>query len=398
LPYALGSIQNWVLGRMKYPSAAAAAVTTLALVSHVAMRHITVDSYEGLGLNEQYLVLAPTGFGKEDLRKPFDVICKKLAEREPPPDQPLWIANLPHTQYSAPASQQGLHALLEGERAQTFLSDEFGEWLCQVESDSHKQAALGHFMQAYTKALSTLAAPAAVTRVYKQVENPRLLVFATSTAERMLETFSASQADRGALNRFLIFPAEQHRINKKYKGLVYEPPAEVIDAFAWILALEEDKVTLSDKAWEYFEEHDSTVIEPIRFTSNALAGRLSEQAIKIAALIALSDQRMEISRDDLATAYTIRENIHDRAAALIGDSGAISGMHATGIAVEQLTKAIKTHGSIAMSHLPNYSRKFKKLDARSQESVLKTLILNGVASITSNRGRRLVAVGAVDKV
>ena len=75
LPYALGSIQRWVLGRMKYQSAGAAAVTTLALVSHIAMKHITVASYDGLGLNEQYLVLAPTGF-RQILRKPFEVIRK----------------------------------------------------------------------------------------------------------------------------------------------------------------------------------------------------------------------------------------------------------------------------------------------------------------------------------
>ena len=54
-------------------------------------------------------------------------------------------------------------------------------------------------MQAYTRATGTLAAPAAVTKKYKQVKNPRVLVYATDTAERILEAFSASQADRGAL-------------------------------------------------------------------------------------------------------------------------------------------------------------------------------------------------------
>ena len=166
----------------------------------------------------------------------------------------------------------------------------------------------------------------------------------------------------------MIFPAQQHRIDKQYEGLIYEPSDDVVDAFAWILALDECEVSLSTEAWQYFKEHDSKVIEPMRFSSNVLAGRLSEQGIKIAAVIALSDQRTSISSHDLETAYAIRENIHYRAAALIGDSGAISGMHATGIAVEQLTNAIRKHGAIAMAHLPNYSRRFKSLDTRSKES------------------------------
>src|SRR3546814_1483038 len=81
------------------------------------------------------------------------------------------------------------------------LADEFAEWLEHASNDGHRQQALGHIMQAYGRAFSTLSAPAAVTTEYKPVENPRVLLFPTSTAARTLETFTASQGDSGGLTR-----------------------------------------------------------------------------------------------------------------------------------------------------------------------------------------------------
>src|SRR3546814_7792477 len=86
-----------------------------------------------------------------------------------------------------------IHRILETHPAQTFLADEFAEWLEHASNDGHRQQALGHIMQAYGRAFSTLSAPAAVTTEYKPVENPRVLLFTTSTAERTLETLTASQ-------------------------------------------------------------------------------------------------------------------------------------------------------------------------------------------------------------
>ena len=219
LPHGLGEVQRWVLGRMMYPSAATAGITAFALISAFAMGHITVDSYGGLGLNEQFLVLAPTGFGKEELRKPFAEIDYYLRMRM----RPAGSRFLPHLAYSAPASQQGLHKLLEEHNVQCFLADEFAEWLRHAATDSHKQQALGHIMQTYTKANGVLEAPFAVTTKYEPVVNPRVQIFAMSTAERMLEAMTSSQADSGAINRFVIHVTEQERIQKKYEGLVYKP-------------------------------------------------------------------------------------------------------------------------------------------------------------------------------
>jgi hypothetical protein len=394
LPHGLGYLQQWILGYMTHPSPATAGMCALATLAHFSMAHLKIDSRDGLGLNEQYLVLAPTGFGKEDLRKPFPKITASLETMQAPPGRNLWLSQLPKLQYSAPASQQGLHRLLEEHSAQTFLADEFAEWLSHAASDSHKQQALGHVMQAYSKAFGTLAAPAVASKEngYTAVENPRVLIFATSTPERILETINASQADSGALNRFLIFVSEQDRIPKRYDVTAknYEPPQGVIDLVAWIIGLPDDTVIgLSEDARAYYVAHDSAVIDPLGFKDPRLAKRLGEQAFKIAALIALSDRRVTIEERDLAIAYAIREGLYHRAASLIGHDGAISGMHPTGRAIEQIRQRLETSPFVYRSQLPKLSRQFAKLSVSEQQAVVQSLQHQGFARV---EGGKLVSL------
>src|SRR3546814_14542154 len=75
-----------------------------------------------------------------------------------------------------------------------------------------------------------------------------------------------------------------------------------------------------------YEKHDAEVLDPLKFSDHRLAGRLNEQAFKLAALLALFDKRTVISAGDLSTAYAIREGLYRRPASLIGYDGALSGM------------------------------------------------------------------------
>ncbi|QQP97939.1 bifunctional DNA primase/polymerase [Lysobacter enzymogenes] len=393
LPHGLGEMQRWVLSFMSHPSPAAAGFACLATLAHFAMAHVGVASRDGLGLNEQFLLLAPTGFGKEALRKPIEKIAKALPDYRPTNAGNLWPSGLPEVQFSAPASQQGLHRLFETNRAQTFLADEFAEWLAHSANDSHKQQALGHAMQAYTKAYSTLAVPHIASREhpYTPVENPRMLVFATSTAERLLESINASQADSGALNRFVILVAEPDRIQKQYgiKPGLFTPPARVMELIAWVTALGETIIDLSPESEEYHDQHDSAVIEVLAHRDPRLAKRLTEQALKIAGLIALSEGRTTIDVRDLATAFAIREGLYHRAAALIGFDGALSGMHSTGRAVEQIRALMQRKPFIYISHLHKDSRQYGKLSVSERSAVLSALHSEGVAR---KDGGRLVSL------
>jgi hypothetical protein len=164
LPYQLGEIQVFILNRMTYPSVATAGITALSTLTAFAQTNITIKSRDGLGLNEYHMVLAPTGFGKEDLRKPAEILDSKSKEVM------TGMLNKVRFSYSAPASAQGIHQILEKNRSVYFLSDEFAEWLKLSHKDSTKQAALGYFMQLYTKALSTIEPGNAVTTQYKPIQ------------------------------------------------------------------------------------------------------------------------------------------------------------------------------------------------------------------------------------
>jgi len=189
------------------------------------------------------------------------------------------------------------------------------------------------------------------------------------------------------LNRFVIAVAEQDRIAKRYDvtGKHFVPPATLIDLIAWISALEDTTVTLSDQARAYYIEHDSTVIEPLSFRDPRLAKRLTEQAFKMAALIALSDRRTEIDVHDLAVAYAVREGLYQRTAALIGFDGALSGMHQTGRALEQLRQRLEAKPFIYRANLPKESRQFSKLSLPEREAVIRALISEGWAKVDGGR-------------
>ncbi|NOG32944.1 hypothetical protein HLB35_16305, partial [Halomonas sp. TBZ9] len=381
LPYGLGEIQLYVYNRMKYPDAAAAGFTALAIATTFAQKHVTVNSYEGLGLNEQYLVLAPTGFGKEDMRKAVSRLKNEIGDQ-------FSGENTSTLQYAAPASAQGLHQALEEDHCQMFLADEFAEWLRQSSFDGIKQAAVGYLMQIYSSALGTVDPGRAVTKKYTPVEKPRLSILATSTAEAMLGAMTSEQADSGAYNRWLILPMENKRIHKRYEGLVYDPPANVMDCLIWIDELGDSgataEVRFSREGKELFKEIDSTTAEPIRFKDGRLGGRLSEQAIKMAALIALSDKRTTIDASDLQTAYNIRLGLYHRTAAMVADSGAISGMHVTGQAFEQIKGVLHKKATFYRGEFKTRSRKFKELSERDKDSVVQSLISNGLITPITN--------------
>lgn len=389
LPHGLRHIQNFIFGRMKYPSRATAGITAIAALGAYAMPFLTVESYSGLGLNEYFMVLAPTGFGKEDMRQAIKTLYREsnlYSDEDAELTGNLKHLKLPSIQYSATASPQALHRILEASPNQLFMSDEFGEWLAQSKTSSHNQAALAYMMEIYTSALGTVTAPQSVQGNYTPVNNPRVTLFTTSSAERMSEVMTKSHADSGAYNRVVIFVAEQTRIPKKYDGLVFDPPREAIMPFNWVLKQDAKTITFSKEAWQFFTSHDSVVIEPLKFADHGLAGRLSEQAIKMAGVIALSDKRTVINMDDMKVAFRIRENLYHRAKAALEGLGGLSNEHGTTKALAQLRDVFSKHQHLPRSRISGYSRAFAKLSVREQHEVIRALADEGTVRV-EDKGR-----------
>jgi hypothetical protein len=374
LPYQLGEIQMFILNRMTYPSLATAGITALSTLTAFAQTNITIKSRDGLGLNEYYMVLAPTGFGKEDLRKPAEILDSKSKEVM------TGMLNNVRFRYSAPASTQGIHQILEKNRSVYFLSDEFAEWLKLSHKDSTKQAALGYFMQLYTKALSTIEPGNAVTTQYKPVKNPRVSILATSTGEAMFETMTREQADSGAYNRWIMFVGEQELPQKIYDGLIYEPEDKLVEFIAWVKVHSDKTIEFSEEGYAEFKKLDQELAEPIKRNDALLGGRLGEQSIKFAALIALSDKRFVMSVSDIRAAFNIRIGLYHRAAALTAHEGNMDGLHSSGQALKQVTTVFEKSPLVYKSQLGTKSRKYSKLNLYEQKAVIDALISQGIAS------------------
>jgi hypothetical protein len=392
LPYGLGLLQQYVLNRARYPSRAIAGAVALTIAAHFTCRHIRVDAGGGPTSTAIYgLVTARTGFGKEDLRGAIDKLDER-ARANVSSDANLRMLRQPTIQYALPASEQALHAQLEANSAQTYLPDEVGDWIARTANDAHRQGAMSYLMQLFSRHSGKIAPPSSITRTYTPVQNPRVNILGTSTPERLLAVMSGAQAESGFYNRLVIFPAEQAPIPKRYEGFQIEPSADVIALVDSLLSLPEQVVSFDPGARIVYRQIDSAEAEPLRTRDPLLAARLGEQAIRIAGLIALSDRRTTVKATDVEVAFAIRFALYRRAATLVGTDGALSGMHATGKAAEQLSVAFRRHAFIARSHLASYSRAFKGLSTAERESVVRALLADGIARTDTGLAGRLVSL------
>ncbi len=388
LPDGLGDIQQYIYGMMTYPCLATAGWAAIATMTAFVQTKHTIDSRGGLGFNEYYLTLAKTGFGKEELRDPVNQLVAQVQE---------FASGLPSIETAAPSSRQGLHQLLENAQAGSVYaqSDEFAEWLKMALKDANKQQALAYIMEIYSKALRTVHPGAAVTQQYQPVKNPRLSIFATTTAESVLNSMSLAHAEMGAYNRFVIYVAPEQMPDKRYTGLVYTPSRAAIDAVKWVAKLKPTKVTFGKAAFAEFIANDKAYAEPIKFQDGLMGGRLSEQAIKLAGLFALSGKRTEISAEDITLAYRIRLGLYQRTSAMIEQSGAISGAHETTKALDQVRALIRKNSdnrkATYVSQLPARSRAYSALHLNERNAVLRTLLEQGDIAYHPDNRKQLIA-------
>lgn len=398
LPGCLGEIQDFIYGRMVYPSRAAAGMMAFATLTAFAQTNILIDSRDGLGFNEYYMILMPTGFGKEDLRKPVEILLREareaitaemLAENG---GGNLSAENTVGIRHAMPPSPQGMHQLLEGNRSLMFLADEYAEWLRQTTHSTDKQAALGYTMQAYTRATGILEPGHAISTKYTPVKNPRLSIVATSTGEALLQAMNKDQGDSGAYNRMLMFAGDTELPQKRYEGLIWNPKQSLVDFMANILTYPPDTlIKFSPEGWEEFKKQDQELSEPIKRDDGMLGGRLAEQSIKMAGLLALSDRRLSISAEDIKTAFAIRVGIYHRASKLAKENGSLDGLHKTTSAYEQVVEVFEKKQSLYRSQIPAFSKKFKALSVREQKEIIQALLDNEVVSHTKESEAHLIS-------
>lgn len=388
LPDGLGFIQNWIVGRMTYPCRYVAGWNAITTLTAFAQTNFTVASQAGLGLNEFYMTLARTGFGKESMREPVPILSKAVLERARGATNVAQA--LPAIENSAPASAQGLHRALEiaGETKALpsvyMLADEFASWLRAVsargKNDGNQFQALSFAMQLYSKALGTAHPGRAVTNSYADIENPRFSIFSTTTPQAAFDSMSRDLAEMGAWNRFVTFLAPDEIPNKRYRGQVFKPCPDAVEFLHALLLRGPEHLQISDDAFDVYVQRDREQAEPIRQSDALMGGRLAEQAIKMAGLFCLSRGDSEINAEDMAGGFDIRLGLYQRAAAAAGVDGAMEGRHETAEALEQVRTALERHGRLYKSQLQSFSRKYRALPVRDRHAVLMAAFSEGWAA------------------
>lgn len=384
LPGRMGEVQDWLLSIMYKPHAGVAGLLAIALVDYIGLRTTRIASRGGLALADWFLVLAPTAFGKETLRTAFRKVSE-FAAREGIDLSPL--------HFSAPSSEQGLQkTLLDAGGTIAMLPDEFGDWMFKGEKDQHRGRAMAHMMTIYGNPFGVVQPPASLSSSkLGPVRNPRMVLFGTSTGRRFMEVINGSVADSGFLNRFVILPVGNDKVEigeENDDPLAYEiPPA--LQALVKRIGGGAQTLVFDDDASEYKKAHLRAVIEPIAERDTRLGGRLNEQAMRIAAALALNDGRCVIELLDMARGYEIRQALYERTAEYFGAEMVLSDDNPTMRAMEQLKAVLKKHKSIPRSHLVNYSRQLRALHIREQQEVIRALIINGFAY--ENGGRLCLA-------
>src|SRR3546814_3479924 len=86
---------------------------------------------------------------------------------------------------------------------------------------------------------------------------------------------------------------EQGMIRKRYgvTSANFKPPAELVELIAWVVSRGDVTMRFDAGAQALYEKHDAEVLDPLKFSDHRLAGRLNEQAFKLAALLALFTDR-----------------------------------------------------------------------------------------------------------
>lgn len=373
LPGDLGAIQRYVHGSMVYPCMYTAGWVALTTYSALAQTKTTIDSRGGLGLNEYFLTLAPTGFGKEEMRDPPRALIKGMRHEVG--------ACVPQIVSSAPSSAQGLHVALEEQPDHSIVlqADEFAEWIKGASENSHKHGALSYIMEAYSKSTREIQPGLVMSKDYAPVQNPRVGVFATTTGESFIAATTKTHAEMGAYNRLVIYVANEISCKKRYTGMTYTPSREALDAAKRITTRGHTVLTIAPDGLKEYIEQDQSYAEPVRFVDGLMGGRLSEQAIKMAGLFALSDNRTAINADDMRSGFAIRLGLYGRASALMEQSGAISGAHETTKAMDQIRAALSKGKPVYISALKARSRAYSGLHIQEQNAVIRTLIERGYA-------------------
>jgi hypothetical protein len=182
---------------------------------------------------------------------------------------------------------------------------------------------------------------------------------------------------------------------KRYEGQSYEVPANIATALQ-ALADRRWEVRLAPEGKEAYITLDQAVFEPLKFEDPAFAGRLMEQTLKLAGILAITDNREEIGPSDIHLASAIRQNLYQRMRAMVQAERVAEDLPPTTKALHQLADYFaRRKTKLKLSALKDWSRAYAGLHLYEQEQVRRALITEGHAVYTGKRRGALISARAL---
>jgi hypothetical protein len=416
-PGVVGDIVRWILETSQRPQPILAVAAALSMCSTVLGTKVATST--GLRTNLYFVGLGRTSAGKDHARKAVKVLLEAAGMGD----------NLGGEEFG---SGQGLMARVARVPNTLFLPDEMGMLLQAV---SNKKAA--SYEKAIIKSLLTLYGSTQTIvrgseyanskeRPRQDIPYPCVSLYGVSTPETFYPALSSADVASGWLNRMLIVSAPDERPAWQEAG-IGTPPTRIVDWIRGARAMQSGLmgldpatpivVPMAAMAATLFTQFRSTLedledemsADQGRATLAPLWGRAWEMAAKLALVVAvgkqpgdrLKDPNLEIDVQSAVWAIEFVKyfltQMEREVASRVGDSELDQ-------LCQEALRVVKAAGpqGRTMAELGRYSRAFRALDPRMQDTIVEMLKRReevvSVQMKAASNGKARVAVVAAEHV
>jgi len=239
----------------------------------------------------------------------------------------------------------------------------------------------------------------AITQKYYPLTLPYFSLIGFSTPEAILRKLGAESASKGLLGRFMFY-CREGRTSKNYEATGDTTSTEFKvrallgnRAQGWSKS-ETTTLNWSDKARDLWIELDKNEIEPLKYKvgwQGEAAVRLGEHMLKIASILAISDQPNNpiIECEHIALAWRIRKRLHDDLLVAVNRVGGL-GASDYAVCASKVKTKVKEKGFITLSKLSENCSEFRNLPNYHQKGVISQLVDEGcIELVIQGRGKAL---------
>jgi hypothetical protein len=401
LPGRLGDLQLAVMRRMRKPSAISAAATVLSVVGHLYGRRWLGPT--GLGMNSMFVLTAETGRGKDTL---IDVPSWLLA-----PLGDAMAASISGQFASRPA----LYERLMEVPSTLSVVDEVGHMLKAISNqrDSHMHDLGGFLMELFSAARKIIHPRGRRQQKgvvdMRPVHCPHFSLLGATTSAMLNQAFSVDMTAAGQLNRLLIVCLDDWNGVRQIPEYDSAPPTwwagwaaeqlarggagpESRFADSGSLAERIPRLTWSDELNQFYWDEDARrddLLEQEPQLVRELRRRDLEHALKVAQVLALADDRDELTKSDFEWALAFVDRLQWSVLELCRREGILAGNTLDAVAAAAVD-TLRRYGPKSETRLSADCRRFGATKGSDRSLVLRLMAQSyGVRTMDTGRTIKL---------